>query len=115
MKLLISTILIAFLSSLTEFFLPWWTIAVVAFIVAMVIQLPPLKSFLSGFLGITLFWLPNIIFKDFSNEHILSRKMAALFHVPNYGVFIIVCVLLGSLVGGLGAFSGALLRKGEVI
>ena len=113
MKFIISIILIAFLSSLTEFILPWWTIAFVAFIVAMVIQLSPGKAFWAGFLGIAAFWLPDIVFKDFTNEHILSKRMAALFHLPNYFEFILVCVLLGSIVGGLGSLTGALLRKKE--
>lgn len=115
MKLIISIILIAFLSSLTEFFLPWWTITVVAFIVSLVIGLRPGQAFLAGFLGITIYWLPNIIFKDFSNDHILSRKMANLFHLPNYIIFIIVCVILGSLLGGLAAFSASFFRKKENI
>ena len=113
MKFTVSTILIALLSSLTEFFLPWWTIAIVAFIVSLVFRIKPGLAFLSGFLGIVFFWLPDILFKDFSNNHILSHRMAKLFGLPNSMLFILVSVLVGSLVGGLAALSGSLMAKQE--
>ena len=110
MKFTIAVVLIAFLSPLAEFFLPWWTIAVAAFLVALVIEQRPGKAFLSGFLGVTLFWCSDILFKDFSNAHLLSAKLAKLFHLPGYPIFIAVCVLLGALPAGLASLSGALLR-----
>ena len=60
--------------------------------------------------GIGLFWLTACIIHDSANGHILSARMAALFHLPNYVMFIVVTVFIGGLVGGLSAWAGALIR-----
>jgi hypothetical protein len=112
MKFLITIILIAVCSAVAEYFLPWWTIAIVAFMVAIAMPLKPGKAFLSGFVGIALFWLCAALMKDIPNEHILSSRMAVLFFKkPNYDLFILVTVLVGGLVGGMAAWSGALIRS----
>jgi hypothetical protein len=113
MKFIISTILISFLSSILEFFLPWWTLAIVAFIIPLFIKLKPWQAFCSGFTGILIFWLPNILYRDFNNEHILAMRMAKLFQMPNYMIFALVCAVVGSIIGGLAAFSGSLFLKKE--
>ena len=110
MRFLLSVILIALLSWIAEYFFPWWSIAVVSFIVAAFISQKPGKSFLSGFCGVAVFWLAACLMHDMANDHILSMRMAALFHLPNYGLFTVVTVLLGGLVGGLSALAGALIR-----
>ena|ERR1035437_1569135 len=110
MRFLLAVILIALLSAVAEYFLPWWTIAVVCFLVSLFIGGKPGKAFLMGFLGIAIFWLIAALMHDLSNEHILSTRMAALFHLPNYGLFIVVTVFVGGLVGGLSAWAGALLK-----
>ena len=110
MRFLLSVILIILLSALAEYFLPWWSVAVVAFLVSAFIAQKPGKAFLAGFSGIAIFWLLACLVKDMANDHILSTRMAALFHLPNYGLFIVVTVFIGGLVGGLAAWSGALLR-----
>jgi hypothetical protein len=92
--------------------MPWWMIAVVSFLVSFIIHLSSGKAFLSGFLGIALCWFAFILKIDMANEHILSGRMANLFHLPNYGSFIVVNLIIGGLVGGLAAWSGAALRNG---
>ena len=112
MRITIAIILIAFLSSIAEFFLPWWAIMPVAFCVAWAMQIRARYAFFVGFLGIVLFWLPNMFFTDWANDHILSSRMAVLFlHKPNYFLFMAICALVGGVTGGFGALSGALLRK----
>jgi hypothetical protein len=111
MKFTASTILIAVLSALATWMMPWWLIAVVAFAVSFTFQLSAGKAFLSGFVGIVLFWLVTILMLDIANEHILSGRMAKLFGLPNYGLFIVVNLLVGGLVGGFAAWSGAVLRN----
>ena len=83
---------------------------IIAFLVALVVDQRPGRAFLAGFLGVTLFWLSDILFKDAANSHLLSGRMAKLFHLPGYPMFIAVCVLLGALPAGLAALSAALLR-----
>jgi hypothetical protein len=62
-------------------------------------------------LGIGLLWLGWALWADMANDHILSSKMAALFKLPNYILFIVVTVFVGALVGGLSALSGALVKR----
>jgi hypothetical protein len=109
MRFLIAVILIALCSAAAEYFLPWWTMAVMSFLVAFALR-PP-KAFMCGFLGIAVLWLIAAMFKDIPNEHILSRRMAVLFHLPGYGLFMLVTVLLGALIGGTAAAAGALFRS----
>jgi len=110
MRFLLSIILIALLSAVAEHFFPWWTIGVVSFVVSASISQKPGKAFLMGFYGIALFWLVAAMLHDIANDHILSTRMAALFHLPGYWLFIAVTILIGGLVGGLSALAGALMR-----
>ncbi len=110
MKFLLSIILIALLSAGAEFILPWWSCAVVCFLVALFAKQGGGKAFLMGFLSVGIFWLVAALMRDIPNEHILSSRMAALFKLPNYWMFIIVTVFIGGLVGGLSAWVGATLR-----
>jgi hypothetical protein len=115
MRFIITVILIVLLSATAEYFFPWWTIAVVCFLVSVFVRQKPGKAFWMGFLGIAVFWLGAAMLHDISNAHILSRRMAALFHLPHYTLFVAVTVLIGGLVGGLSALVGALLHGKSAI
>jgi hypothetical protein len=108
MRFFVAIILIAILSAVAEYFLPWWTIAVVSFLVSLFAGFRPGRSFLLGFIGVGICWLVVALMHDIANQHILSTRMAALFHLPNYVLFIVVTVFLGALIGGLSACVGAL-------
>jgi hypothetical protein len=108
MKFLLATVLIASLSYLAGLFLPWWSIAIVAFLVALLIRPTIGMSFLAGFVGIFLLWFLVALWIDIKNEHILSGKIAQLFPLGGSSVLLIlVTALLGALVGGFAAMSGA--------
>ncbi len=111
MRLLIFIILIAILSAIAEMSFPWWVIAIIPFVAGIFINKKGGASFIAGFAGIALFWLVAVLIKDIPNEHILSRKMATIFKLPNYGLLILVVTVLGGLIGGLAAWAGSLLRK----
>jgi len=107
----ISTILLtAILAAIVTWYLPWWLIAVVAFAIGLLLPQKSGRSFWSGFLGIFLMWMVFSLFKDIQNDHILSTRMAKLFGLPAYGLFLIVATAVGGLVGGLAAWAGAALR-----
>jgi hypothetical protein len=111
MRFVIAILLTALLAGITTWLLPWWMIAVSAFIVMLIISVKPAGGFFAGFLGIALLWLIVVMMKDMSNAHILSGRMVKLFGLPNAALFIAVTVFLGGLVGGLSGWSGALTRK----
>lgn len=110
MKNLLSILIISVLAAVATWFLPWWMIAVVPFVVAIFFQLRPGKAFLISALAIILFWLVVILIRDIPNDHILSSRMAKLFSLPGYGLFIVVNLIVGALVGGLGGWAGGLMN-----
>ena len=99
MRFFVTSILIFVLAMFAEMFFPWWSITIVAFVLGFLTDLRPWHAFLAGFTAISLFWLTAVLLLDIPNQHILSQKMAQLFHLPAYGFFILVTVL----VGGIGA------------
>ena len=111
MRLLLTILLIAVLSFIAGLYLPWWSIALVSFLVAFLIPQGMGRSFLSGFLGILLLWGILALWIDIKNESILSQKIAQLFPLGGSSVLmILVAAIIGALVGGFAAMSGASLR-----
>ncbi len=108
MRLLLSILLISLLAFIAGLFLPWWSIAPVAFLVALTIKLPVLKSFLAGFFGIFVMWFLVALWIDTKNESLLSKKIALLFPLGGSSIAIIVIsAFVGALVGGLAAMSAS--------
>lgn len=106
MRLILSVVLIAALSSIAEYFLPWWSLAIVAFLIAMLLRLSPGKAFLAGFLGIAVSWASWALWRDIPNDHLLAGRLSGVFGLPGGTSFIIVTAVVGGLVGGLAAWSG---------
>ncbi len=77
-KFLVSTLLIALLSFACGLYLPWWTIAPVAFIVTLLIPQKPIAAFLAGFLALFLLWGGLALAIDVANGSLLSAKVAAI-------------------------------------
>lgn len=111
MKFSIALILTALLSYAAGFYLPWWSIAIAAFVVAVVIPQKPLKAFLAGFLSLFVLWVILALYIDMGNQHILSMKIAELlFKSHSHALIMSVAGLVAGLVGGFAALSGAYLR-----
>jgi hypothetical protein len=56
MRFLLATLLTAALAYIAGMFLPWWSIAIIAFLVSLLISQHIGLGFLSGFLGIFVLW-----------------------------------------------------------
>lgn len=110
MRFFFALLLVAVLSAVAAYFLPWWSIAFVSFVVALFFPQGKGRAFWSGFLGVGVFWLVAALWQDIRNEHILSSKMAMLFHLPASWAFTLVTVIVGALVGGLSSLSGAIVK-----
>ena len=114
MRFLLSVILIILLSFIAGLYLPWWSIAPVAFFVALLIPQSLGKSFLAGFAGIFLAWAIVAFWIDTKNESLLSQKIAQLFPLGGSTVLLIlITALIGALVGGFAAMSGSSLRPAK--
>lgn len=110
MRFLLGILSIAILSAIAEFLLPWWSVAAIAFLISLTQNQKGGRAFLMGFLGVGLCWLSVALYRDIANEHILSTRMAALFTLPGKGMFIIITVIVGALVGGLSSWAGVLIK-----
>jgi hypothetical protein len=112
MKFLISIVLIALLSVAACLYLPWWSIAIVAFIVAAIIPQKPFLSFLAGFIALFLLWGALSWYISTNNSHLLAHKVSLLvLKADNPMLLVLITALIGALVAGLGALSGSFVRK----
>ena len=111
MKFILTIILIAVLSYAANIFLPWWSIAIVAFLVSVLIPLKPGKAFLSGFLSVFFLWGGSSYFISSNNANILAQKISQLMIFMNSPLLLIILTgLTGGLVAGFAALSGSFLR-----
>ena len=109
--LLILTILLSFAGCL---FLPWWSIAIAAFLVAALIPQKPFKSFITAFIALFLLWGGLSFWMSNNNEHILAHKVSQLIlKMDNPYLLVLTTALIGALVAGFAALAGSYLRKSK--
>ena len=112
MKFLVSSVLTALLSVAACLYLPWWSIAIVAFIVAAVVPQKPLASFLAGFIALFLLWGSLSWYISSNNNDLLAHKISLLLlQTDSPMVLVLVTALIGALVAGFAALSGSFTRK----
>ncbi|MDN3654884.1 hypothetical protein QWZ08_04540 [Ferruginibacter paludis] len=112
MKFIVSLVLIALLSVAACLYLPWWSIAFVAFVVSALIPQHPGKSFLTGFISILLLWGSLSWYISSNNNHLLAHKVSMLmFKTDSPFMLIGITALIGALVAGFAALSGSYLRR----
>ncbi len=107
MKFLIQLIVIGILAFVLELFLPWWSIAIAAFIGG--IAVPTRANFMAGFLGIALFWFLYALIIHTSAAAPLTDRVARIFSV-NSTLLLVITATIGGLVGGFAAMAGGALR-----
>ena len=110
MKFLIQVGLTILISYVAAQFLPWWTIAICAAIVAVGLPLNGVTAYLGGFTAISLLWMATATLIDVRTNAILSAKVAPLLGFQSTTLLIVLTGLVGGMVGGLGALSGQKLR-----
>jgi hypothetical protein len=112
MKFGVSILLTIIVSFAAGLYLPFWSVALVAFSVAAFIYQKPGMAWLTGFVSILLFWGLLAWGIDAQNNSILSHRMANLFPLGgSSGLLIVITALVGAIIGGLAALSGSFLRK----
>jgi hypothetical protein len=111
MKFLAKVILIGILTYIFEQFLPWWSIALAAFLGGIIFKTRGLNAFLAGALGVGLIWLWIAWRIDYQTDSILTIKIAGIFKLENKILLIAITVLLGSFIGAFIAWTGHNFRK----
>lgn len=112
MKFGISILLTMIVSFAAGLYLPFWSVGLVAFLVAVFIYQKPGMAYLAGFLSILLLWVLLAWWIDAQNDSILSKRIATLFPLGGSSfMLILITGIVGAIVGGLSALSGNFLRK----
>jgi hypothetical protein len=112
MKFGISIALTFIVSFAAGLYLPFWSAALVSFLVAVFIYQKPGMAYLSGFLSIFLLWGGLSFWIDSQNNSILSQKIATMFPLGGNGLLLILMTaIVGAIIGGLSALSGSFVRR----
>ncbi len=116
MKFFLSLILIALLSFAACLYLPWWSIAIVAFFVTLFLPQHPGKAFLSGFLSLFLLWGALAFWISYNNDHNLGQKLSmVILKTSNAYLLILVTALVGAVTAGMAALcAGLIVYRKEV-
>jgi hypothetical protein len=105
-------LIIFILSLLSGFILPWWVVAIIAFIAAWFKGKTSGKSFGAGFLAVGLAWAILALIRSIPNENELARRVAILFGLPGWWfLMVLITAIIGGLVGGMATWSGMLFKK----
>jgi hypothetical protein len=107
MKFLIQLVSTIVVCLILQMFLPWWSIAVGAAGVAYVVGNKGSTSFLGGFVSIALLWGLFALYLDIKTNSILTDKINQLLPLNAF----ILTTLVGGIVGGFAALTGALAKS----
>ncbi|MBZ4191236.1 hypothetical protein [Niabella beijingensis] len=112
MKFFITVIAIVLLSYVCGSYFPWWMIAVVGFVIALLIPQRAAAAFWSGFVAVFLLWLVLALRINAANDGILAGRIGLLLGIEKSPVLLAVITgLIGGLVTGLAALSACYLRQ----
>lgn len=105
-------LLILVLAAVAQFFLPWWVITPLCLLLAAWRGPTGGRAFLAGFLGVGVGWLLLAGWLHIQNDGLLSHRVAQLLPLGGQGwLLVLLTAVVGGLVGGLAALTGAWLRS----
>lgn len=111
MKFLLQLILLVGSALILQLFLPFWVIAVAAFVITAAIGFnKPFPPFFAGLLGGILLWGGMAYFQNMPNDGLLGERIAELMGLGGTWSLIGLTALLGGLLAGLGSLSGFYFR-----
>jgi len=94
-----------------QYFLPWWTLVIGAFIAGYWAGNRGVTAFAAGFLGVALLWLVTAMVIDAQTNSILSEKVAQVFPTKTRSLLLVITAVVGGLPAGFAGLTGALVRK----
>lgn len=110
MRTIITTLSIAIAGFVLQLFLPWWSLAVVAFLVGVSTDLNKFKIFLSALVGSALVWGGYALYIYTTTGAILTPKMAGVFGLSQAWLLVLVSALVAGIIGGMAGLTGKTLR-----
>lgn len=106
MRFTLQLITIAILALVFELLLPWWSIAIAAFLGG--IAFNSRHNFLAGFLGVGLLWLFFALMMDLTATAPLAERISKVLFI-NKPLLLLATSLIGGLIGGFAAMAGGAL------
>ena len=111
MRFTVAVILTALLAFSACLFLPWWSIAITSFIVALFMGQRAFPSFLAAFTGLFLLWGVLAFIISNNNDHLLAGKISLLMFKQNSALLLVlITALIGGIVAAFAGLSGSYLR-----
>ncbi len=111
MRFFLSFLSIIIGAAFAQIYFPWWTMAIVCFLIGGLAGMNGVSSFFTGFLAVALLWGGFALFLDMSNDSMLSGKMAQLLgEGMTSTALLLISAALGGLVGGMACMTGSLGR-----
>lgn len=104
-------IIIFIATAVFQFFAPWWTIALIPFLVCTWRPNSPLRSFVVSFAAIALLWFSYSLYLHVNSEGAMSNRIATIFSLPSGVWLLAVTTLIGGIVGGLAGLTGTFVRQ----
>ncbi len=111
MKFITASLCIAVACFAVQFFLPWWSLVIVAFAIGSASDLKGWQAFLAGLLGVGLVWLGYATFINLQTNAILSTRMAEIFSLSDPLYLAAITGLVGAVAGAFAALTGNSLRS----
>jgi hypothetical protein len=109
MRFSVQILAIVILGFFLELFLPWWSVAIAAFLGGVLVNTR--MNFLAGFLAIAILWFVKAVITDLSTDSDLTTRVAMVFMLHSKTLLMLITLVLGGVVGGFAAMSGGVLRK----
>lgn len=117
MRFIIITLIIAVATLGVQLVLPWWSLALVAFVIGYLSNLNWLGAFGAGLLGAGGLWFAYALYLNMANESLLATKLGPMFFGLQPLLLVLLSALIAGLVGGFATLGGrnlkGLLAKGE--
>ena len=111
MRFIVRFTLIVVFCYLAELYFPWWSIAIVAFLISYLVPGRFFSVFVSAFLGVGLLWSGMAWKIDHDTQSILTTKIAELLYLSENTYLILITGAVGGLVAAIASLSGNSLRK----
>jgi len=112
MRFSVTTLLTALLAFASGLYMPWWSAALAALLVAAFVPQRVGWSVLAGTVGMLLLWGLMAFFISRSNGDILAHRMAQFILKKDDPLsLILMTAVLGAITGALGALTGSLARR----
>lgn len=112
MRTITSIILIIIFGFLAQSYLPWWTIAIVCFVIGIAVNRSWWSAVLSGFFGVGLLWLGMIFYQTAGNGGILVERMSGAMEMSSTLLYTIT-LAIGVSIGMLSTLTGYSLKHTE--